>query len=124
MLLLLLPLYMVAYTPAGELLKLPGLLQHYHEHRTEDSDISLLRFLWLHYSSNHQNTAHAAQHSRLPFKNGECILASLLLPVLPFADKYVPELPLFSTAPAYAGYHASLFSSQYFDCIWQPPRRA
>lgn len=120
--LLLLPLYLFAYTPAGELLKLPGLLTHYNEHRTEDGELSLLQFLLLHYNSTHERTAHAEQHSQLPFKNGECTLASLLVPALPLSDRAIPEPPVQTAAPFYGGYHASLFPSLYFDCIWQPPR--
>lgn len=121
---ILLPLYLFAYTPAGELLKLPGLLAHYNEHRNEDGDLSLVQFLLLHYNSSHEQTAHAEQHSKLPFKKGECTVASLLIPALPTAERVVPEPPVPTAAPSYGAYHASLFPAFYFDCIWQPPRLA
>ena len=47
--LLLVLLYTTVYTPVLELFKLPVLLAHFHEHKAENSRLSLVDFLRLHY---------------------------------------------------------------------------
>lgn len=120
--LLLVLLYTTVYTPVLELFKLPVLLAHFHEHKAENNQLSLLGFLQLHYFSNHENKVQHKKHHELPFKTGEYMLVSLSVPALPVVEKTVPELPAVVEEKCYPKQQTPVFSSGYFACIWQPPR--
>ena len=115
-------LYAVAYTPAVEFFKMPVLLAHYQEHRQENASISLLGFLKLHYFSGHDGNTDVNKHQQLPFKTGECTLASLSVPALPLTERCMPDVPAVINVPVIFAEHSDDFSSSYLSCIWQPPR--
>ena len=54
-------------TPAGQLLKLPLLIEHYIKHQKQNG-VSIVAFLAEHYSSNH-NDDDKPEDEQLPFKN-------------------------------------------------------
>lgn len=58
--------YLVSFTEFREVLRLPILVQHFVEHRSQVEDMSFLEFLAMHYSTNQ---AHDDQDMRLPFKD-------------------------------------------------------
>ncbi|MFN8265899.1 MAG: hypothetical protein U0T11_07490 [Chitinophagaceae bacterium] len=120
--LLLLCLYTVAYTPVHELFKLPALVAHFAEHRTEDAGISLLSFLRLHYLNGNQKDADYDRDMQLPFKTGECTLASFAAVFIPVGEKSVPDVPVAAFYKAAPGYKERNFSTHYLASIWQPPR--
>ncbi len=115
-------LYTTACTPVLELFKLPVLLAHFNEHKAENSQLSLLDFLQLHYISTHERNVPHQKHSDLPFKTAEYTLVSLSVPALPVVEKAVPELPLVLRELVYPKQQTPSPSSSYFACIWQPPR--
>lgn len=118
----LITLYAFAYTPAVEFFKVPVLLAHYHEHKQENEAISLLDFIFLHYFSGHERSMDIDKHERLPFKNGECTMASLSVPAVPVSDRHLPETPATVSIALAFGEHTDDFSSSYLSYIWQPPR--
>ncbi|HMO33476.1 MAG TPA: hypothetical protein PKE63_11150 [Lacibacter sp.] len=118
----LLLLYAMVYTPVAELFKLPVLLAHYQEHKTENETISLLQFLRLHYFTAHERATDVDKHMQLPFKAGECTVVSLAVPALPAAERTLPDVPVHQTASLYPKYTTPVFHSAYAACIWQPPR--
>jgi hypothetical protein len=61
--------YLLSSTPAGEVLKLPVLFEHYREHRAEMSEIGFWSYIWLHYFSGVQYDADYARDMQLPFKS-------------------------------------------------------
>ena len=63
----LLTLLVFIQTPAGQVLKLPVLIEHFINHKKQDN-VSFIGFLKDHYSSNH-NDADQREDEQLPFKN-------------------------------------------------------
>lgn len=122
MIIALIGLYAGVYTPAVDLLKLPFLLAHYQEHRQENTAISLLDFLRLHYFSAHERSMDLDKHRQLPFKKGECSLTSLSVPALPLVERSLPEVPSFFAPIIFCADVDENFASAYLTCIWQPPR--
>ncbi len=57
-------------TEIHQLLKLPGLISHFREHREEDPSMNLISFLKLHYSGTHPQDRDEDKDSELPFKSG------------------------------------------------------
>lgn len=58
--------YLVSFTEFREILRLPILVQHYAEHKTQVEEMSFLEFLSMHYSTDQP---HDDQDMRLPFKD-------------------------------------------------------
>jgi hypothetical protein len=118
----LLLLYAAVYTPVSELFKLPVLITHFAEHRTEDQNISFLRFLQLHYFNGSPKDADYDRDMQLPFKNGEYTLVSFSAIFIPVMEKAVPDVPVQVLQTQKVKQSENFFSSVYLSNIWQPPR--
>ncbi len=59
--------FTLATTEAGQLLKLPGLLDHYITHAQRDN-FSFSDFMKVHYTQGHPNDGDEQEESRMPFK--------------------------------------------------------
>jgi len=60
-------------TELHQLIRLPQLVAHYHEHKQEDPSLSLIGFLQLHYTANHPMDNDDNDDNQLPFKSTEAI---------------------------------------------------
>jgi hypothetical protein len=65
--------FMFSATELHQLIRLPQLVAHYHEHKAANSDITLLGFLQLHYTADHPLDNDEDDDSQLPFKTTEAI---------------------------------------------------
>lgn len=74
--------YLLGATEAGQLLKLPILVQHYYEHKAGNNAVTLAQFLQMHYFGDDDNVADDSRDMALPFKTmGDCcMIASNSLP--------------------------------------------
>jgi hypothetical protein len=55
-----------------ELMKMPQLVQHYHEHYAENNDLNVFSFLKMHYANPEHQEKDAARHEHLPLKSDDC----------------------------------------------------
>ena len=62
-----------------ELTRMPQLLEHYRIHRQETPDLTLGKFLWLHYC-NSQHEQADGRHSQLPLHSGCGIMTDITVP--------------------------------------------
>lgn len=111
-------LYVLVSTPLSELTKLPELYLHYIEHKEDNKELSLMRFLRLHYGGDSE---HARNHHNLPFKTTkENTVFSVQIPPNEFICKlvHIGEMILSSDNFIYK----AIYVSQFLDAIWQPPR--
>jgi hypothetical protein len=72
-------IYLVSFTEFREVLRLPLLVEHYGEHKSQVSEMSFLEFLIMHYETD---VAHDDRDMRLPFKDSSHSI-SLSLVTLP-----------------------------------------
>lgn len=118
-------LFISLNTEFCQLFKLPALVQHYLDHKKEDSSETFWHFLSQHYSSkiNHSHPDNHHDHERLPFKTDDCSILHVNLAFIPSIQPSAPA-PVNSTKgenaiqvvlPNYFGYSGS---------IWQPPKIA
>jgi hypothetical protein len=63
--------YLFGATDAHQLLRLPLLVQHYVQHKKANSQLSIIDFLKIHYSSKVVVDADYKQDMQLPFKTHE-----------------------------------------------------
>ena len=112
-------MYFTSFTEVHELLRLPVLLEHFEEHKSQVNDMSFVDFLLMHYKTD---VAHDDQDNQLPFKvPGHSFTAiSMVLPPLKMTLTDVPP----STELSYTfDYQESYFSSS-LQAIFQPPKLA
>jgi hypothetical protein len=114
-------IYLLSATEAHQLLKIPVVFEHYSEHYQENSKISFLQYLAMHYL--HTNTPrNHGRHMELPFKDsGDCINTGTVASV-PFLIQFsiIKPVIIIDREPFISCYQQTL--STYSANIWQPPK--
>lgn len=119
-----LSVYLLSTTELSELLKLPLLIEHYHEHKCSAPDLSFKDFLVLHYNNHLEGHAHNDDYEKdmqLPFitHSGFMGIAVVVPKMVSLADSHSgdeSDKPVVVNDP----FAQRLMVSQ----IWQPPRFA
>ena len=112
---------MLGSTQLGQLLKLPGLIQHYTEHKKTNPSMNFLGFLHIHYAHAFEMDEDFEEDMKLPFKtiesgnSGVSIFAPVSFPDI--SDKRFTDLK-----NTFVQKNDSSLRSQYLSSIWQPPR--
>ena len=106
-------------TEIHQLFKLPFLIQHYLHHRNEDSSMSIVNFLKIHYSDGqHPNDNDDNEDNELPFKSvGD--VSHIDIPVLEkritaYSNIYQREKPI--------SYYPEGIPAHRSFSIFHPPR--
>ena len=114
-------LYLTSTTEASQLMKLPVILQHYHEHRQQDQKISFIAFLDMHYMHGSPHDDDYERDMQLPFKRADHHAVVSPVIITPPAEFTVVALP----PPASTGFFISdddHLYCKYHHAIFQPPR--
>lgn len=119
--LLLLVLYVFTATECRELLKLPVLIEHFTEHQTKNSNLSLFDFINLHYLSLEKHGAEDAHDHALPFKAHENC-HSIAMAVAGIPEQPVSIDPHVFQLEAAVNLHPNFLYTSYSASIWQPPK--
>jgi hypothetical protein len=117
----LLLVFMCANTSIGQLFKIPNLIKHYNEHKSESTDasISFIDFIKLHYSNNAEHSHE--EHQDLPYKSLE---NSSTIIYFTFSENNPFEtVSFFNLKKKIFCYH-STFKSNLITSIWLPPKIA
>ncbi len=103
-----------------QFLKLPVLVEHFIEHRSETHNLSFKDYIVLHYFDSKAEDGDYERDMQLPFRNHNVILlgspviiqqqTSLLLPT---AQYFVKDYSIYSVPNT---------STNYIAKIWQPPK--
>ena len=119
---LFLTIYVVFATELHEFFKLPQLVDHFIEHKSENSKTTWIDFLTMHYTSPDSGIAHNTDDTELPFKSHhDCGNVSHIAFVSFEAFKLViKSTPIESKK--YNTYSTEFISSAYLSSIWQPPK--
>jgi hypothetical protein len=116
---ILLTIFLCAYTSIGQLLKVPNLIEHYKEHQNEVSNnsISFVQFIKAHYSKNSEHNKD--EHEDLPFKTVEHT-TNVLFTFLFVNFKFIEKPVFIELKPAF--FYKDSFKSNLFTSIWLPPK--
>jgi hypothetical protein len=117
-------LYLFSATEFSQLLKLPILVEHYMEHKAEDSNISIWQFLCIHYANGNVVDADYEKDLKLPFKthdNCNCTFF-VLVPNISHHFSLNTFVPVFVKTKVLTPYQPSFLGSSYLNTIWQPPK--
>lgn len=119
---LLICVYTFGATEACQILKIPILIEHFNQHKSEHPSMSFIDFLVIHYNGKDVIDFDYEDDQRLPFKSFEnCIsfTAFAVPPVYHLHSK--PKIYVKVSYPAFKKqFHSSLFTKG----IFQPPKLA
>lgn len=113
--------YLFSTTELSQLLKMPLLVEHFVEHREENSHLTVWRFLYMHYSAGDVHDADYARDMQLPFKTHENCVASIINVFLP-SHKVVITKPVQFIETEHFKTHEPFLQSTFLSNIWQPPK--
>lgn len=109
----------MAGTELHQLLKLPVLLQHFQEHKKEDKDISLFRFIAMHYFNGTKKDKDYDRDMQLPFKTADC---TTLVSTAAHPHQLQAERPEFFIKRSYPAVKNNSILQSHLSDIWQPPK--
>ncbi|MFN8362366.1 MAG: hypothetical protein U0T85_01475 [Cloacibacterium normanense] len=73
-----LTIYLFSFTEVKEVLKIPALIEHYQEHKSENKNISIIGFIALYYLSGSQKDSDYEKDMKLPLKPMKFLQSALL----------------------------------------------
>lgn len=113
--------FLTVLTDFNELLKMPKLVHHFHEHSSSHHDLSFSEFLYFHYSDHHE---HEDKHdeSSLPYKSSNTNFFSAL--ILPSVKQKIESITFEAKFYSKRIIKNDFIQSDYFGKIWQPPKSA
>ncbi|MDV4111496.1 hypothetical protein CMT20_06715 [Elizabethkingia anophelis] len=117
---LLLTLYLVSTTELYQLFKMPLLIEHYIQHKSLNSEMSLTAFLKTHYDHPVKDSDHD-QDQRLPFVSHVSLL-SVVFTINPSLDFHCIEKVFNPIEIKKTFYKSALYNKEILNSIWQPPR--
>ena len=97
------------------------LVEHFTEHREENSQLTLLQFLYMHYATEGVPDADKAKDMKLPFKTHDNCVASFINVYLP-SQKVVIKEPVRFIENQHLKTPEQFHKSTFLSYIWQPPR--
>lgn len=117
---LFLSVYLLSITQLGELIKLPLLVEHYMEHKQQNSNLTILNFLHIHYQAQHVFDADYDKDMKLPFKSHTPISSVVFYPLIQ-EYKTIQKVD-FKYKKEFLYTYSFSYSSISLSSIWQPPR--
>jgi hypothetical protein len=115
-------IFLVSVTELHEFFKLPQLVEHFIEHKSEDNKITLIDFLVMHYSDSNHANSDKSKDMQLPFKShNKCESITNI----GFNSFHTIQISLKSEPIEINFYNIdsiAYLSSAYLSSIWQPPK--
>ncbi len=118
----LLLVYLFSTTESHEILKLPRLIEHFAEHQKKDDQISLWKFLCMHYKHSNAIDADHDKDMKLPFKTQTDGNSSFFVSLLPEVKSSLPIPMRFEVSKKLNKDYRSFKITAYLEAIWQPPQ--
>lgn len=100
---------------------MPLLVEHFIEHREENSHLTLWQFLYVHYGMGDVHDADYDKDMKLPFKSHDNCVASIINIYLP-SQKLVITKPTQFIETQHFKTQETFLQSTFLSNIWQPPR--
>lgn len=119
-----LALYVFTSTEFHEIMKLPNLVSHYNEHKEENKNMTLWKFLCIHYAHGEVYDDDRDKDMKLPYKSIDCHASSLVITLPPTHHYDLQFNHSFDEEKKQTSYYHNTFCSDNFQSIWQPPKIA
>ena len=113
--------YLFSFTELHQLLKLPVLIEHFQEHRQEESSISLWSFLKMHYLEKIVVDKDYQRDQQLPLRDADC--GMMTVSNLYECQQSAVEISLPAESPREFNFYDEISKPRFaaYD-IFQPPR--
>jgi hypothetical protein len=115
-------IYLFSATELSELLKVPQLIEHYTEHKSQNNKISFLDFICIHYYDAHDNDGDDESDMKLPFKSHDnCSVSNSQV----FFSNSFPNFRIKPTEILLEKtkiFKEEFIYSSFQSNIWQPPK--
>ncbi|MBS1689972.1 MAG: hypothetical protein JSS96_14680 [Bacteroidetes bacterium] len=115
-------IYVLYATEAHQLLKLPYVFQHFTAHQQENSNITFLEFLAMHYMHGSPKDKDYKDDMKLPFKSGDNCFTSLFPAFFPATNTVFKTKPIGLVKHKIGIYEEGFILPAYLSNIWQPPK--
>lgn len=115
----LLAIHLFAYTDFSQVFKFPHLIQHYETHHLNNSSISFLDFLAMHYDIHQHGNKRDSEDMKLPFKKMQLHLITDAVIVPQFAISPEPFGRMFHSFTI--NYYHSFISTSLPGGLFRPP---
>ena len=119
---MLLAFYLMSATAIHEIFKIPRLVEHYFDHKREDSPAGLFQYLTLHYGIEDGTDEDATEDSQLPFKSSEYFSSVSFVSVKPPIISQAMRIAETISEQEFHIMQDRDLPAPYLDKIWQPPR--
>ena len=119
---LLLALFLLSSTEAYQLTRLPVVFKHFAVHHRENSRLSFVAFLAMHYLHGSPKDKDYNEDMKLPFKTADKCAVNVLTALVPASLSIPVSIPA-AHSPAKIPIHnerSDLLA--YLSHIWQPPK--
>ena len=100
---------------------MPLLVEHFIEHREENSHLTLWHFLYMHYATSNVQDADYAKDMKLPFKSHDNCVASIINVYLPSQNDIITK-PVQFIETNHFKTQEKFLQPTFLSNIWQPPR--
>ena len=117
-----LSLYLISTTELHQLLKFPVLVEHFYEHQQKEKNITLWKFLCIHYINETVKDADYDKDSKLPFKTLDNCNSSNHITLLPEQKFCFNTVILISLDKVIIKYYSRFTNFTFLKSIWQPPK--
>ena len=115
-----LSMYLFSTTELYQFLKIPILIEHFIEHKSQNEKMTFLNFLKMHYD-NPVKDADFEKDQKLPFVlNSEHMTAVFTITPRLSLDLKTHEIPI--DTDKIIAYDDLFLDVDYFNAIWQPPK--
>jgi hypothetical protein len=109
---------------AKQLAKLPVVFQHFKEHQQEDKNISIARFLSIHYLHGSPKDKDYDRDMQLPFKTSHDCISSIAIVFVSIMAPFTISKPVEIIQKKNYIVLNQYIQSSYLASIWQPPKYA
>lgn len=117
-----LSIYLFSATELYQYFKLPALIEHYSEHQQKDTNITLWKFLCMHYAKGEVKDKDFEKDMKLPFKTAETHSGFHFTIILQEPKVCFTPIFYYSKKSIIKKYSPIHFNSNYLNAIWQPPK--
>lgn len=115
-------IYLISFTEAKEILKLPLLIEHFQEHKSEKKETTVLGFFVLHYLSGNIKDSDYHEDMKLPFKTHDFSCYNLTIQDLPKIFEFnFSEIKIFENKNKNFYYFLNFSEGKTFS-FYPPPK--
>jgi hypothetical protein len=113
-------IHLAGNTEAGQLFRVPLLLQHFHLHHRQDPSVNFIRFLAMHYAGDDGNKSDDNEDAKLPFHDFDHSSVSVVYS--PLVKSVIAILPMDFRDKNKPAEKEENILSRHIGRILQPPR--